>query len=86
MEIEINGVKYISKEQSKMPVSKTMMAVMIMAGMEGSLGGSTRKELVEDEFIVKEYSLIQQKKSNLSKRQRDYVVWKFKKTFKRVSD
>ena len=87
MEIEINGVKYQQKEQPKRkPISKSLMAMMIMAEMAGSfgMGSSSRQKETPNVDIVKEYELIQQKKSNLSKSQRDWVVWQFEKNFERV--
>lgn len=87
MEIEINGVKYQQKEQPKRkPMSKTLMAMMVMAEMAGSfgMGGGSRQKETPKVDIVKEYGLIQQKKSNLSKSQRDWVVWQFEKNFERV--
>ena len=87
MEIEINGIKYRQKEQPKRkPMSKTLMAMMVMAEMaEGyGMGGSSRQKETPNVDIVKEYELIQQKKSNLSKSQRDWVIWQFEKNFERV--
>lgn len=49
------------------------------------VGSKKEKEKEIPNDIVKEYGLIQQKKSNLSKSQRDWIVWKFEKNFKRVS-
>jgi hypothetical protein len=87
MEIEINGVKYQQKEQPKRkPMSKSLMTLFFMAEMAGSFGmggGSSQKETPNVD-VVKEYGLVQQKKSNLSKSQRDWVVWQFEKNFERV--
>lgn len=86
MEIEINGVKYQQKEQPKRkPMSKTMATMLMMASAFGALDPYAKKPkehpIVD---IIKEYGLIQQKKSNLSKSQRDWVVWQFEKHFERV--
>lgn len=97
MEVEINGVKYRSKEATegkskRLPMSKTMMSLMVMAGMAQSFGmygevGTKEKKEKEtpDVNIIKEYGLIQQKKSRLSKSQRDWVVWQFEKNFERIT-
>jgi hypothetical protein len=84
MEIEINGVKYQQKEQPKRkPMSKTL-AAMLMMGF-GSLDPYAKKPKETPKVdIIKEYGLIQQKKSNLSKSQRNWVVWQFEKNFERV--
>jgi hypothetical protein len=86
MVIEINGVKYQQKEQPKRkPMSKTMAALLMMASAFGSLDPYAKKPKKTPQVdIVKEYGLIQQKKSNLSKSQRDWVVWQFEKHFERV--
>lgn len=82
MEIEVNGIKYISKEQPKMHISKTLMMIMIMAGM--TFGDKENRQKAIEIDIVKEYGLIEQKKSNLSKSQRDWVIQEFKKNFQRI--
>ena len=86
MEIEINGVKYQQKEQPKRkPMSKTMTTMLMMASAFGSLDPYAKKPKETPKVdIVKEYGLIQQKKSNLSRSQRDWVVWQFEKNFERV--
>jgi len=82
MEIKINGIKYRPKEQPKRKqMSKTFMTMMVMAEMY--YGRSKQKENSKVD-IIKEYELIQQKKSNLSKSGRDWVVWQFEKNFERV--
>ena len=86
--IEINGIKYQQKEHEKRkPMSKTLMALMVMSEMAngyGMYGNSKPKENPKVD-IVKEFGLIQQKKSNLSKSERDWVVWQFERNFERVS-
>ena len=86
MEIEINGVKYQQKEQPKRkPMSKTMAAMLMMASAFSSLDPYAKKPKETPKVdIVKEYGLIQQKKSNLSRSQREWVVWQFEKNFERV--
>jgi len=84
MEIEINGIKYREKEQPKRkPISKTLLAMLTMASMFDYGSGTGSKETPNVD-IVKEYGLIQQKKSNLSKSQREWVVWQFKRKFEPI--
>lgn len=73
--LEINGVKYREKEKQK-PMSKALMSLMVMSGI-----ASKENPKVD---IVKEYGLIQHKRSRLSRSQRDWVVWQFEKNFERV--
>ena len=89
MTIEINGVKYQQKEQPKRkPMSKTMASILMMANaFEYVNPYSTPKnpEKQLDVDIVKEYGLIQQKKSNLTRGQREWVVQQFEKMFEKVN-
>jgi hypothetical protein len=86
MEIEINGIKYRQKEQPKRkPISKTMATMLIMASTYATLDPYANKPKESPKVdIIKEYGLIQQKKSNLSKSQREWVIWQFEKNFERV--
>lgn len=87
MEIEINGVKYQQKEQPKRkPMSKALITMMLMGEMAGGfgIGGGSRQKETPNVDIIKEYGLIQQKKSGLSKSQRDWVVWQFEKNFEPI--
>jgi hypothetical protein len=69
MEIEVNGIKYQQKEKPKeKPMSKSLMAMLAMTGGFG-MGGGTRQTNTPNVDIVKEYGLIQQEKSNLSRSQ-----------------
>lgn len=87
-DIEINGVKYRKKEQpKKKPISKTMASILMMASAfeyvsPYSTPKNSEKQLDID--IIKEYGLIQQKKSNLTSSQRDWVVYKFNKLYTKI--
>lgn len=94
MEIEINGIKYRQKEQPpkrNLPQSKTLMMLMTMAAMADGFGMfgvpayKKEKEMPKVD-IIKEYELIQQKKSNLSRSQRDWIIWQFEKNFEPISN
>ncbi len=85
MEIEIDGVKYQKIER---PVSngasskmKSIMAATMM--MSGGMGNSySRPNPTVD--LVEEYKLVQEKKSKLGKRDREWVIWAFNKTYKAI--
>lgn len=85
MEIEINGVKYKKIEHQSYKMSKTMSKVLMVSAMFGGLdgiSGTTRKRPTVD--LEKEYGLIQQKKSNLSRNDRDWVIRQFERQYERV--
>lgn len=85
--VEINGVKYSKNEQpeKKRGMSSKMMTILAMGMvMGGGMGmrGYTRKRPSVD--IVEEYGLIQQKKSKLSKNDRDWVVYTFERNYTKI--
>jgi hypothetical protein len=88
MEIEINGKKYIEierpqeKKYSK-SFSKLYMMAMIFGGMCGNSGNTINKETPKVD-IIKEFELIQQKKSKLSKSNRDWVENQFLNKFREI--
>lgn len=83
--LEINGVKYLKNEEPerKLGMSSKMTTLLAMGiamcGDIGFGGGYTRKRPNVD--IVEEYGLIQQKKSKLSKNDRDWVVYNFESNY-----
>jgi len=88
--IEVNGIHYREKE-NKEPrnprMSGRMAQIYAMAMLIGGDMGMGHKEPERPNVdIVKEYGLIQLKKSGLSKSQRDWVVWVFEKNFERIPD
>lgn len=88
--IEVNGQKYLVIEDqptSPKKFSKSMaMSIFAQMAMMGGDYGPKREKEGPKVDIVKEYGLIQLKKSNLSKSQRDWVVWNFNKRFKKIED
>ena len=88
--IEINGVKYQQreqqKEQLKIPMSKTLVALMTMFKMTNGYGmyGNSRPKERPRVDIVKEYSLIKLKQSKLSRNDRDWVVRIFTNTYQEI--
>ena len=84
MEIEIKGIKYKQIEkQPRKPLSKGVQSLMMLAGVFGGLYGFgttyTRKRPYVN--IIKEFELIQNKKSKLPRNDRDWVVFKFHQNF-----
>lgn len=83
--IEINGIKYIPKEQVRIKGSSKMATFLAMGMM---LGGGIFAEKEKERpvvDIIKEYGLIQLKKSNLSRSQRDWVVWEFERNYTKIN-
>ena len=91
MEIEINGVKYTPRPQEERSKSvggkgvygTYLMMAMALGGM-GMYGGvTTRNEMdrMKGIDIVREFELIQQKKSSLSHAMRNRVEWHFNKMY-----
>jgi len=84
--IEINGLKYRERELPKRkPISKTMTTILTMSAAFGftDFYDKRSKQMLSVD-IVKEYELIQQKKSKLSRSKRDWVVWEFERYFELV--
>ena len=88
MIVEINGMQYRQKEQKQYRPSKTLSMFSIMYGMFGggfdTFGSKRSKNPPVEINIVKEYELIQNKKSNLSASQRDSVVCQFESNFEPI--
>ena len=85
----INGIEYEQIERKTPKASRGISKLMMMAAMfapamdmYGGYGGGRSRSLPSDVDIVKEFELIQQKKSNLSKWERDQVVHIFNQNFK----
>jgi len=84
--MEINGIKYQQKEEPKRnPMPKTLMALMLMAQMTDGIYGNSKPKTRPKIDIVKEFELIQQKKSNLSRSQREWVIIQFEHYYEVVS-
>lgn len=81
--IEVDGVKY--REIEKPRVSGRIAQIMLMAQMMGGYG-MPKEPQRPDVDIVSEYKLIQQKKSNLSRSQRDWVVSQFHSRYKALKE
>jgi len=82
--IKINGIEYRKKaQQERKPISKPLLSLLTMAYIFPITNPYIAKKQIKipDVDIVQEYELIQQKKSNLSKSNRDLVVIQFEKYF-----
>ena len=91
MELEINGKKYrrIEPKTKKEYPASTSRMLGIMSISFSMYGGSTRRGGEPERpqvDIVKEFELIEQKKSFLSSNQRRWVVQQFHKNFKEVTE
>ena len=89
MEFEINGIKYTEiKREPRKTINKTLATALIMtqafAFLDPKMNPIKEDISYSNEFLIKEYELIQNKKSNLSKSQRDNVVFQFERNFKKI--
>jgi hypothetical protein len=90
MEIEINGVKYQQKQQNFNQsmgfgkISTMLMGMSMMFSAQGSLLTSRYERPTPKVNLVKEFELIQLKKSLLSKKDRDLVVREFNRNFELI--
>ena len=84
-DFEINGKKYKRIENKKTRMPELPPILMMMSLMAGIMEyGGRRKPEMPSVNIVKEFQLIQQKKSKLSKSQRDRVEQQFNSNFYEV--
>ena len=81
MEIEVNGIKYRQKETKK--PSKNFVKLVSMAQIFGGL--KLPNSNIEGVNIVEEFRLIQEKKSKLSRTQRDSVIYQFNRYYEMES-
>jgi len=81
---EINGERYseIEHPTSRRTPKMLMMASMMMA-MSG-IGGSNYSRPMPQVNLVEEYKLILEKKSKLSRWERDMVVSQFKRKYTKI--
>lgn len=86
-DLEINGVKYqqIPKESNSNTNHAMSMLMISIISMGFPMLGGSRGSTKPSVNIVEEFELIQNKKSNLSKSERDWVVSQFNMRFARVS-
>lgn len=82
--IEINGVKYTEKPKPKTGKTTSKLLMMAIALGVGGNYGSTYNRKRPSVNIVKEFELIQQKKSKLSRNDRDWVEVQFHKIYKEI--
>jgi len=86
--IEINGIKYKRNDtenvnKSRSAFFKFTVLTMAMTGGIGtpSLGGSRKRPAVD---LEKEFALIQNKKSKLSRNDRSWVEYTFNKNYTKI--
>lgn len=85
MQIEINGIKYQQREQKEntRATSRMLTALLGMAMMFSPNSGGGKASMPQVD-IVEEFKLIQEKKSKLSRAQRDWVCSQFNRMFVKV--
>lgn len=83
--VEVNGVKYIKNEHKSRGGSRLFQMTMMAAAISGA-GFGDKPSPIAGVDIVKEYGLIQQKKSRLSANQRARVVYEFERNFSKLKD
>lgn len=79
--IRIDGNKF--RERPKARPSKGLSKMMMIATMFGGLP-QVRSRVPEEVNIIEEFALIQKKKSNLSRSQREAVVAEFHATYEKL--
>jgi len=85
--ITINGVEYTEREKSKSATYSIIKMMSVYLAMMSDLTIKQTKSLKganPDVNIIWEFELIQQKKSNLQRSQRDWVIREFNKRFKAI--
>lgn len=91
MEIEINGLKYRQKKQNNQHIARNSKMSTVIMGMammfigQGSIGTSKRQREAPKVNIVEEFKLIQEKKSKLPRKDREWVVLQFNRHYQMVS-
>lgn len=84
--VEIEGIHYELREPKQVKLSSGLTMILMMSMLIPSVSGIISKNEPERPRvnIVEEYKLILQKKSKLSRRQRDWVEYQFKKQYKQI--
>lgn len=81
--MEINGIEYRQRPQKQFSGGRSFGKMMMMAQMFGGLNMPKQKDLGVN--IVSEFRLIQEKKSLLSRADRDSVEYQFNRAYEKIS-
>jgi len=81
---EINGVTYKEKQKRRRSVPRNGMAALVVSMINSELQKPMRKLEDLGVYLVDEYRLICDKKSNLSRSDRETVIYEFNKRFEPV--
>ena len=87
--IDIDGVKYTRDNPSKTKTSNLLIPIyrdLLSKVLDKTIGKLPDKEMATTEFIINEFKLIQNKKSKLTRSQRDRVEYTFHSIFKKLPD
>jgi hypothetical protein len=82
--IVVNGIKYVPKQKSNkrnFVTNNIYHKTFLDLHIDNYLKDNYTRSLSKDIDIIKEYGLIQNKQSNLSRWERDMVVYVFEKTY-----
>jgi hypothetical protein len=88
--VTINGQDYepIEREENTSGYrNRGTMAAMLLAmtaAQMSTMGGNSYKRKYPTVDLVREYELIESKRSELTKAERDHVVWQFNRTYRKV--
>jgi len=84
--IEVNGVLYEPVPKKTSDHSSKMVKMLMASAMMSSylMGGRDHKKPTPDVNIIDEFGLIQNKKSKLSRSEREWVVYQFHKNYREV--
>lgn len=88
LEVEVNGVMYRKVIREKPKLSSMSRKMLMMGAMYGMpLDPFTRKEFTDAEliYLAKEYELVEQKKSDKSKDNRDKISRQFNYAFVKIN-
>jgi hypothetical protein len=75
----INGIEYVERQNTSSKNVKIMLPFMALAMM---IGGNSFAQTSKHEYdLVNEFKLIQDKKSNLSRSEREHVIRLFNRKY-----
>ncbi|MDD5013583.1 MAG: hypothetical protein PHW73_00590 [Atribacterota bacterium] len=79
--IDINGIKYRSREKKPLKLGKTTSMILAMADFSCAYENTFTHVERPHVNIIEEYKLILQKKSKLPRSQREWVIGQFKRNY-----
>ena len=89
MKIEINGLHYRQKKQEHKNDNKIVSLILgasMMFSARGIVGTSKRERDYPKVNLIEEYKLIQQKKSKLSRKDREWIIFQFNRNYELINE